>query len=641
MIKASGLAAGESARLAGSQVLKHIRIVGGFLDGAEFDLSSGLNCLIGARGTGKTTVLELVRYALGAMPDPQTDPEAYRKVDSVIQANLGESGRVELEIQTTSGLDYTVSRAFNEAPLLLGADGSPADVSVRRGGVFWADIYSQNQIERLADEAISQLSLIDHFESTQIAQINSQIRVVETKLASSAQALTGVQEQVTTCADAVAGLPAVEEKLQALPPVTGPDAPAIAQAQQAKFLRQRETQALDGMWQYLQKYEGQLGSISGQLARQTQQQFVPDLVNGPNGAALGNLRDRLLQGAAEVDDLLQTARNRMTQMQDHLGDAGTELASVQAQQDLAYRELVEKSESTRDQAAARAGLERLQNDLVAKSRQRESLLAQQVELQQQRVGLLEELGELRERRYRVRTSVAQRISTALHPTIRVRMAESDHQEAYRAYLEEILRGVRMKQGVVAQKIVQKVLPRELVALVREKNVNSLKRRTGLGDEQAQKVMAALGDAETLYALEVIELPDRPIIELKDGAEYKGSTTLSTGQKCTTILPILLLDSDGPLLVDQPEDNLDNRFVCESVVESIRQVKQRRQLLFVTHNPNIPVLGDAQRVFVLESDGVRARKVAEGDVDECRDAIVNLLEGGEQAFRQRQERYAYP
>ena len=91
---------------------------------------------------------------------------------------------------------------------------------------------------------------------------------------------------------------------------------------------------------------------------------------------------------------------------------------------------------------------------------------------------------------------------------------------------------------------------------------------------------------------------------------------------------------------QPEDNLDNRFVFENVVDKIGHIKQRRQLIFVTHNPNIPVLGDADRVFVMDSDGTRARKVAEGSVDHCKDSIVTLLEGGEDAFKRRKARYAY-
>ena len=95
--------------------------------------------------------------------------------------------------------------------------------------------------------------------------------------------------------------------------------------------------------------------------------------------------------------------------------------------------------------------------------------------------------------------------------------------------------------------------------------------------------------EILFALEVVALPDTIKIELNDHGTYKTTETLSTGQKCNAILPILLLDSERPLLIDQPEDNLDNEFVHNIVVESVQEVKKSRQLIFVTHNPNIPVL----------------------------------------------------
>jgi len=105
MIKATELAAGDSARLApaGSQVLKHLRITGGFLDGSEFDLADGLNCLIGARGTGKTTVLELIRFALDMLPSPDGDPAGRRRVDSLIEENLT-GGQVEMTIGTKEGM---------------------------------------------------------------------------------------------------------------------------------------------------------------------------------------------------------------------------------------------------------------------------------------------------------------------------------------------------------------------------------------------------------------------------------------------------------------------------------------------------------------------------------------------------------
>ena len=134
--------------------------------------------------------------------------------------------------------------------------------------------------------------------------------------------------------------------------------------------------------------------------------------------------------------------------------------------------------------------------------------------------------------------------------------------------------------------------------------------------------------------------DLPTIQLSDGGVYNASSLLSTGQKCTAILPILLMDSENPLLIDQPEDNLDNRFVYETIVDSISKVKKKRQLMFVTHNPNIPVLAEADKVIVLESDGTNAKLLNEGTVDHCKDHIVTLLEGGEDAFNRRKARYAY-
>jgi len=183
-------------------------------------------------------------------------------------------------------------------------------------------------------------------------------------------------------------------------------------------------------------------------------------------------------------------------------------------------------------------------------------------------------------------------------------------------------------------------PAELAEAIKQRDTQSLVEKAELNADQADKVMAALAGSQVLFDLETVELIDLPKIELNDNGTFKETSSLSTGQKCTTILPILLMDSENPLLIDQPEDNLDNRFVFETVVESIGKIKQRRQLIFVTHNPNIPVLGDADRVFVLDSDGTTAKKLDEGTVDDCKDCIVTLLEGGEDAFKRRKQRYLY-
>ena len=122
-------------------------------------------------------------------------------------------------------------------------------------------------------------------------------------------------------------------------------------------------------------------------------------------------------------------------------------------------------------------------------------------------------------------------------------------------------------------------------------------------------------------------------------DFKDAAELSAGQKCTALLPILLARRDSPLVIDQPEGNLDNHFIYETVVESIRRLKTKRQMIFITHNANIPVLAEAELIIVLNSDGKTGFVEKRGTLDECREEIIDLLEGGKEAFERRRERYA--
>jgi ATPase subunit of ABC transporter with duplicated ATPase domains len=226
------------------------------------------------------------------------------------------------------------------------------------------------------------------------------------------------------------------------------------------------------------------------------------------------------------------------------------------------------------------------------------------------------------------------------PSIRVSVLQAADLQGYRDIVTEALKGAGVKQGMVADRLTQTFMPGELAALVQANDRTPLVERAGLDDERASKVVDALRRSGTSYAIEATDIHDQPSIELLDGGTYKDSSQLSTGQRCTTILPILLTQSERPLLIDQPEDNLDNAFVYETIVTALRAVKGSRQVIFVTHNPNIPVLGEAERVFVFASDGHHAEVRRVGTVDDCKDEIERILEGGREAFLQRKRRYGH-
>src|SRR4029077_5675482 len=102
---------------------------------------------------------------------------------------------------------------------------------------------------------------------------------------------------------------------------------------------------------------------------------------------------------------------------------------------------------------------------------------------------------------------------------------------------------------------------------------------------------------------------------------------------TALLPLILRSADYPLIFDQPEDDLDNRFIYKTLVEIIRKLKLERQLIFVTHNANIPFLGEAEKIVVMQMETpLTAGAPVCGAIDEVKEHVLNLLEGGKEAFR---------
>jgi hypothetical protein len=382
--------------------------------------------------------------------------------------------------------------------------------------------------------------------------------------------------------------------------------------------------------------EGNVGRIGQRLAAI----FTEDMQRGPNGPLVEEMRLGLQTCSDDVDRLLRDALDRIRAESETVTAKSGKLDLAHKQQDLKFQELIEKHKEAQGKAAERHRLEKLRNELLAKQHQREQLLEHLKGLREERARLLRQLSELRDERFGVRQAIVGRINTALSPSIKVSILQFGNPEEYRALLEDALKDRGLRRNVVAGRVVNAFWPAELAEAIKQRDTQALTDKGELNADQSDKVMSALTGSQLLFDLEIVELVDLPKIELNDNGTLKETGSLSTGQKCTTILPILLLDSENPLLIDQPEDNLDNRFVFETIVERIGKIKQRRQLLFVTHNPNIPVLGDADKVFVMDSDGKTARKVNEGTVDQCKGNIVMLLEGGEDAFKRRKLRYSY-
>ncbi|HIJ57297.1 MAG TPA: AAA family ATPase [Deltaproteobacteria bacterium] len=149
-----------------------------------------------------------------------------------------------------------------------------------------------------------------------------------------------------------------------------------------------------------------------------------------------------------------------------------------------------------------------------------------------------------------------------------------------------------------------------------------------------------------FELMLTRIPDAAGLTLLrgDGSEAGSFQCgdLSTGQKNTAILSLLLARGTGPVLIDQPEDELDSEFLYKELVPLFRTAKQQRQLIIVTHNANIPVNADAELVYALKAEGGRGVCQTQGGLDrpEVTRAVLDIMEGSEEAFRRRQEKYHF-
>jgi AAA domain len=602
------------------------------------EFADGLNCLIGGRGAGKTTALEFLRFGLGLMPDIRTSPQRYRAIDALVKANLG-NGRLSVELQTKTKMRYTAGRAANESIQVLNESGTAVPISLDRDLIFGADVFSQNEIEEIASSPAAQLDLLDRFQEQEASAIARELEQLQRKLEQSSIDLRRLDEEVDDLRAKASELAVIEEKLRGLAEIGGPDSARLNAAHSSKSARAREERVPELLIAAMRKATREISASEAAFQASVEAQLDITVRGGINKTVFQELETDVLIFARALTEAAASITNAMNAANVRLKMHEADLTERHALQEAEYRTILSESEEQGGRVAERLALQASFADALSAAREQQAKEKNRGAEAQSRASLLKRASELRDRRFALRKRVAERL-TQQFPSIRVTIAQAAELQRYRDLVAEGLRGAGVKHGMVADRISQVFLPTELSKVVSANDYQMIMRRASFDEDRSRKIVDALKASGAAYSIETVALEDRPCIELLDGNKYKESPNLSTGQRCTTILPILLVQSERPLLIDQPEDNLDNAFIYETIVKALRSVKGGRQVIFVTHNPNIPVLGEAERVFVFSSDGHHASLQQVGTVDECKEKIEQILEGGREAFLQRKARYGH-
>jgi hypothetical protein len=263
--------------------------------------------------------------------------------------------------------------------------------------------------------------------------------------------------------------------------------------------------------------------------------------------------------------------------------------------------------------------------------------------------LLAEWEDFKAEEFRRLDRAAKKVDQKLRGRVQVEVTVAgDREPLFRILREEV--GGRLSEAIDTLRSVRDLSLTRLVDACRA-GAAAVTKTFGITAAQADRLARA--EPEVLMRVEELELPPTTTIRLntaqaEEPPSWQALEELSTGQKATAVLLLLLLESDAPLVVDQPEDDLDNRFITEGVVPRMRDEKQRRQFIFSTHNANIPVLGDAELIVGLSASGEaehgRARIAPEhmGSIDAqpVRELVEEILEGGKEAFERRRRKYGF-
>ena len=264
-------------------------------------------------------------------------------------------------------------------------------------------------------------------------------------------------------------------------------------------------------------------------------------------------------------------------------------------------------------------------------------------MEQERRNLLGEISDIRSVRTNEKQSIIKKLNEHLSGKLRITIVPDGLRKPLLDFLKELPGVGEKKTDWVNQ--AENITVLGLVAAIREGKEALMNKKWGLTPGTAD-ILCKMSP-ELIYELESIDVKDQVKLELNvahDGKKFRSLSNLSTGQQCTAILHLLLLKNRDPLIMDQPEDNLDNAFIAERIVEELRTAKIERQFLFATHNANIPVFGDAEWIGVCSVLEGRANisEELQGSIDipEIRNQVAKILEGGKKAFLQRKEKYGF-
>jgi len=598
--------------------VKSVRFEGGILDGKRFDFSDQLNCLIGIRGSGKSAVLEALRYAL-ELPCDETFADWKYKQD-LVRFALQSGGKVIVEAEDAQGRLCEVRRILNDRAGLYVGDQLRPGVSTQ-SVVSKPLFFGQKELVPKGDGF--ERELIEKLVGSRLDSTRRDIAVQKQRVLDALANLDKLkdldaleQEYQTKRNDAEFKLDVfrqhgVEEKLRRRVDFDAD----VTRARRAVEAAESFARELEG---FLNTQETEL-SAHGRI----ESRGNADLMNEFNDifARIRRLPEKGRQFLAELRQEIQVLRAKFSELERRRDALKEEFAAIERQLSAQLQQQGSVSVRPDDFVRLNADLQKakLAIDEIAKSK------ARKVAMQDGLTKELKRLSDLWHQEFKQIDAEIKKLNDG-QAALRITPEYKGDKAAFLEQLKSNVRGSRLRESTLEAVVQQHADFASVYA-----SLATLCPGMGDSGEVFRKYFN-----ESKAALLTWQVPNRFSIE------YHGMPLRdhSLGQRASALILFILSQRDNDvIIIDQPEDDLDNRTIFEDVIKLVRVLKQDVQFIFATHNANFPVLGDAEQVgacsFAAGHGDVKVGSIDDPDIQK---AIVAIMEGGHEAFARRKEIY---
>jgi hypothetical protein len=620
----------------------------------QIQLSPQLNTIIGGRGTGKSAINRIIRGLLDSNSDLDDFNELHNEQTNFFKQSeairLGEDKKgiltneteIELFLERL-GHTYKIvyfnfqSGQFNKIFYKLNDEGIFEESNDSILELFQAEIYSQKQIYQIATRPNALREKIDQSIDPLVEHLNS-LGAIQDKYFVTTAKIRSIKNRIGKKARLQIEKDDINERL------LGFEEKGYQTILQKQKEAENENSLLQIVTNDLEQKEIRLREFIDEFSYLDFDafEFTAD--------AADELKMILARNSTEFQEVItkiKEASLALFSAKESLNQAINTSNWNQQFQIVKQEYKTLQAELTQEELDDLGNIEDLSNQLIKKEKELDDIRKDERELDslsEELQGLSDTYLELRKQVTALRIEFLQTVLVGT-PNIKIEVKQFRDSENYETELRKVFQrqdtfvddfqiiNSFLFNGPVEQKIKEL---RELIATAKDTGQNDARFSVRfnslikeLSDEQIDKF-------RLLYPEDKIEVK----YKANEVSEYKSISNASAGQKTSAILTFLLSYGSTPLLLDQPEDDLDNQLIYELIVNRLANTKNKRQIITVTHNANIPVNGDSEWVVAMDSESKDLQVLYEGSIENqsVKDAICNIMEGGREAFKMRAKRY---